>query len=501
MVKKAGGADKDSEEHRLIAERRKKLTALRADGFAFPNTYRRTVLAGALHATYGNQSDETLRAESVEIAVGGRLLAKRVMGKNSFGQLQDRTGNIQIFIQRELVSVDVYKEFKTWDLGDIIWVSGTLFKTKTGELSVKATQIALLTKCLRPLPEKFHGLTDQEIRYRQRYVDLMVNEDSRRVFRARTEIVRFIRSYLDAMDFLEVETPMMQPIPGGAVARPFVTHHNALDRQLYLRVAPELYLKRLVVGGLERVYEVNRSFRNEGVSTQHNPEFTMLELYIAYADYSVLMDLLENMIRGLATTLLDTSTVSYQGEEYELSQPFERLTVEESVVKFNPHLDRQRLRDITYLREACANNDITLEDHYGSGKLLVELFEKTVEARLKEPTFITAYPAEVSPLARRSNDDSWLTDRFELFIAGREIANGFSELNDPEDQAERFRQQVEQKDAGDQEAMFFDADYITALEYGLPPTAGLGVGIDRLVMFLTDSPSIRDVLLFPQLRD
>jgi lysyl-tRNA synthetase class 2 len=500
-MKKTDLAGTQSEEHRLVAERRKKLASLRAEGFAFPNNYRRTVLAGALHATYGNQADEKLESDSVEVAVGGRLMAKRVMGKNSFGRLQDRTGDIQIFVQRELVSADVYKGFKTWDLGDIIWVSGTLFRTKTGELSVKAEKIALLTKCLRPLPEKFHGLTDLETRYRQRYVDLIVNEDSRQVFKTRTEIIRYIRSYLDAMDFLEVETPMMQPIPGGAVARPFVTHHNALDRELFLRVAPELYLKRLVVGGFERVYEVNRSFRNEGVSTKHNPEFTMLELYIAYADYSVLMDLLENMIRGLAATLLDSHTVSYQEDDYDLAQPFQRLTVEEAVAKFNPHLDAPRLRDTEYLREICGKIDIKVEDHYGSGKLLVELFEKTVEDQLNEPTFITAYPAEVSPLARRSNDDPWLTDRFELFIAGREIANGFSELNDPEDQAERFRAQAEQKAAGDHEAMFFDADYIAALEYGLPPTAGLGVGIDRLVMFLTDSPSIRDVLLFPQLRD
>ncbi len=501
MMNKADGADKKTEEHRLIAERRNKLAALRAENFTFPNDYRRTALAEALHATYGGHSDETLDSEAVEVSVGGRLMAKRVMGKNSFGHLQDRSGQIQIFVQRETITPDLYKEFKSWDLGDIIWASGVLFRTKTGELSVRVKHIALLTKCLRPLPEKFHGLTDQEIRYRQRYVDLIVNEDSRRVFKTRTEIVRFIRSYLDAMDFLEVETPMMQPIPGGAVARPFVTHHNALDRDLYLRIAPELYLKRLVIGGFERVYEINRSFRNEGVSTQHNPEFTMLELYIAYADYTVLMDLLENMIRGLAATLLDSSTVSYQGSNYDLAQPFQRLTVEESVAKFNPHLDPQRLRDTDYLREVGEQLGITLEDHYGSGKLLVEVFEKTVENRLIEPTFVTAYPAEVSPLARRSNDDKWLTDRFELFIAGREIANGFSELNDPEDQAERFREQAEQKAAGDHEAMFFDADYIVALEYGLPPTAGLGVGIDRLVMFLTDSPSIRDVLLFPQLRD
>ena len=500
-MKKSDLADNNPEEHRLIAERRKKLTALRADGFSFPNDYRRTALAGALHANYDNHSTETLEAESIEITVGGRLMAKRVMGKASFARLQDRTGEIQIFIQRELVSADVYTAFKTWDLGDIIWVSGVMFRTKTGELSVRATQMALLTKCLRPLPEKFHGLADQEIRYRQRYVDLIVNEASRRVFKIRTEIIRFIRSYLDAMDFLEVETPMMQPIPGGAVARPFVTHHNALDRDLYLRVAPELYLKRLVIGGFERVYEVNRSFRNEGVSTQHNPEFTMLELYIAYADDEVLMDLLENMIRGLAATVLDSSTVSYQGSNYDLAQPFKRLTVEASVAQYNPDLDPGRLRETEYLRDVCRQLDITLEDHYGSGKMLVELFEKTVEDRLDEPTFITAYPAEVSPLARRSNNDQWLTDRFELFIAAREIANGFSELNDPEDQAERFRAQAEQKAAGDHEAMFFDADYIAALEYGLPPTAGLGVGIDRLVMFLTDSPSIRDVLLFPQMRD
>jgi len=501
MTTKADDAGKPTDEHRLIAERRKKLASMRADGFAFPNEYRRTALAGELHATYGNQSAETLQEGAVEVSIGGRLLAKRVMGKASFGRLQDRTGEIQIFVQSEAVTKEVYKAFKTWDLGDIVWVSGTLFRTKTGELSVKATQIVLLTKCLRPLPEKFHGLTDQEIRYRQRYIDLIVNEDSRRVFKARTEIVSFIRSYLDAMDFLEVETPMMQPIPGGAVARPFITHHNVLDRDLYLRIAPELYLKRLVIGGFERVYEVNRSFRNEGVSTRHNPEFTMLELYMAYADYSVLMDLLENMLRSLAATLLDTNTVMYQGSEYDLDQPFRRMTVVESVAEFNPHLDPTRLRDVEYLRGVCETLDIEVQSNSGAGKLLVALFEKTVEDRLSEPTFVTAYPAEVSPLARRSNDDPWLTDRFELFVAGREIANGFSELNDPEDQAERFRSQAEQKAAGDHEAMFFDADYITALEYGLPPTAGLGVGIDRLVMFLTDSPSIRDVLLFPQMRD
>jgi lysyl-tRNA synthetase class 2 len=498
---KPDNAEQKSEEHRLIAERRKKLTAMRSAGFAFPNEHRRTALAGELHATYGNQSAETLEDSSVEISIGGRLMAKRVMGKASFGRLQDRTGDIQIFVQSDRVTRDVYKAFKTWDLGDIVWVSGTLFRTKTGELSVKASEIVLLTKCLRPLPEKFHGLTDQEIRYRQRYIDLIVNQEARRVFKSRTEIVSFIRSYLDAMDFIEVETPMMQPIPGGAVARPFITHHNVLDRDLYLRIAPELYLKRLVIGGFERVYEVNRSFRNEGVSTRHNPEFTMLELYMAYADYSAVMDLLENMLRSLAATLLDTSTVSYQGAEYDLAQPFRRMTVLESVARFNSQLDPEQLRDSGYLREACERLEIGVDDNMGAGKLLVELFEKTVEDKLHEPTFVTAFPAEVSPLARRSDEDPWLTDRFELFIAGRELANGFSELNDPEDQAERFRSQAEQKAAGDHEAMFYDEDYITALEYGLPPTAGLGVGIDRLVMFLTDSPSIRDVLLFPAMRD
>jgi len=492
--------DAPAEEHRLIAERRQKLAAMKADGFAYPNDRRRTALAGQLHATYARHSAEALEAEAIEISIGGRLMAKRVMGKASFAHVQDRSGQIQIFVQRDVVSADVYKAFKVWDLGDIIWARGTLFQTRTGELTVKVAKIQLLTKCLRPLPEKFHGLTDLETRYRQRYLDLIVNEEARQVFRTRTQIVQYLRTYLDTMDFLEVETPMMQVIPGGAVARPFITHHNALDRDLYLRVAQELYLKRLVVGGFERVYEINRSFRNEGVSTRHNPEFTMLELYMAYADYDVLMDMLENMIRSLAAVLFDDSIVPYQGRSYDLAQPFRRVTVVESVAEQNPDLDSERLRDADYLREACQQLEISVENNFGPGKLLIEIFEKTVEDKLAEPTFVTGYPAEVSPLARRSDDDPWLTDRFELFIAGRELANGFSELNDPEDQAERFRAQAEQKAAGDQEAMFFDEDYVTALEYGMPPTAGLGVGIDRLVMFLTDSPSIRDVLLFPHLR-
>lgn len=488
-------------EHRLIAERRKKLDELRAAGFAFPNDRRRTALAGQLLATYGEHAAEALAEEGIEVTIGGRLMAKRVMGKASFAKLQDRSGEIQIFVQRDAVSTDIYAAFKRWDIGDIIWVRGTVFRTKTGELSVKATEIELLTKSLRPLPEKFHGLTDREMRYRQRYVDLIMNEESRRVFRVRTKTVQYIRAYLDAMDFAEVETPMMQPIPGGAVARPFVTHHNALDRELYLRIAPELYLKRLVVGGLERVYEINRSFRNEGISTRHNPEFTMLELYMAYADFEVLMDLTENLIRSLAASLFEDQVVTYQDRAYDLSKAFRRVSVVDAVAEFNPTLDKEKLRDAEYLREACKNLGIETRDDYGSGKLLIEIFEKTVEDELFEPTFITGYPAEVSPLARRADNDPWLTDRFELFIAGRELANGFSELNDPEDQAERFRAQAAQKEAGDNEAMFYDDDYITALEYGMPPTAGLGVGIDRLVMFLTDSASIRDVLLFPHLRD
>ena len=488
-------------EHRLIAERRNKLNELRELGFAFPNGRRRTAMAGQLLATYGDHAADKLAENEVEVSMGGRLMAKRVMGKASFAKLQDLSGQIQIFVQRDTVSADAYQAFKRWDLGDIIWVRGKVFRTKTGELSVRAEEIDLLTKSLRPLPEKFHGLTDQEMRYRQRYVDLIMNEESRQVFRVRARVVQYIRSYLDTMDFLEVETPMMQPIPGGAVARPFITHHNTLDRDLYLRIAPELYLKRLVVGGFERVYEINRSFRNEGISTRHNPEFTMLELYMAYADYEMLIDLTENLLRSLAALLFEDSIVTCQERRYDLSNAFRRLSVIDAVAEFNPSLDKNRLRDVEYLREACKNFGIETEDSHGSGKLLIEIFEKTVEDRLLEPTFITGYPAEVSPLARRTDSDARLTDRFELFVAGRELANGFSELNDPEDQAERFRAQAAQKDAGDNEAMFYDQDYITALEYGMPPTAGLGLGIDRLIMFLTDSASIRDVLLFPLLRD
>ncbi|MEZ5561467.1 MAG: lysine--tRNA ligase [Gammaproteobacteria bacterium] len=490
-----------TEENKLVAERRRKLAALRAGGFDFPNRFRRSALAGQLHAIYDDCSSETLEAEPVEVQVGGRMLTKRLMGKASFATIQDRSGQIQLFLQKEALGEDAYAGFKALDLGDIVGARGTLFRTRTGELSVKVLELSLLTKSLQPLPEKFHGLSDQEMRYRQRYVDLIVNEETRRVFALRTQVVQFLRSYLDTLDFLEVETPMMQAIPGGALARPFVTHHNAMDRQLFLRIAPELYLKRLVVGGFERVYELNRNFRNEGVSTQHNPEFTMLELYMAYADHRTLIDLLENLLRSLAVHVLGTTTVSWQGHDHDLSKPFRRLTVEEAVLLHYPQIPAGELRDEQALRAACTALGIVVKPGYGAGKLLIEIFEKTAEHALIEPTFITGYPAEVSPLARKTDGDPFLTDRFEFFINGRELANGFSELNDPEDQAERFQAQVRQKAGGDDEAMFYDADYITALEYGMPPTAGLGIGVDRLVMFVANQASIRDVLLFPHLRN
>ncbi len=488
-------------EHRLVAERRRKLQALREAGFRFPNGLRRTALAGQIHATYEAHAEAALEAAGIDVTVGGRVMAKRVMGKTSFIKIQDRSGQIQVFLQQGPIPADQYQACKGWDLGDIIGAQGRLFRTRTGELTIRASRVELLVKALRPLPEKFHGLTDRETRYRQRYLDLIMNEESREVFRRRSQIVQFLRSYLDAMEFLEVETPMMQAIPGGAMARPFVTHHNALDRQLYLRIAPELYLKRLVVGGFERVYELNRNFRNEGVSTQHNPEFTMLELYMAYADYHVLMDMLEQMLRSLAEFLLGASAVTYQGRTYDLESPFRRASIEELVAEHNPAFDRAHLRDVDALRAHCQTLGIPVHAAYGAGKLLTEIFEKTAEHRLDSPTYVTGFPAEVSPLARCNDDDPFLTDRFELFICGREVANGFSELNDAEDQAERFRSQVRQKALGDEEAMFYDEDYVAALEYGLPPTAGLGVGIDRVVMFFTDSPSIRDVLLFPHMRE
>ncbi len=493
-------SDIPQDENKLIVERRAKLAQLRVQGApAFPNDFRRDVLAEQLHARYGSVDDATLEAQAVRVRVAGRMMLRRIMGKASFAKLQDSSGQIQAFLLRETLG-EAYEAFKGWDIGDILGVEGVLFRTKTGELSIRVDVVRLLVKSLRPLPDKWHGLADTEARYRQRYVDLIMNEESRAVFRKRTRLVAFLRHMLDDSGFMEVETPMMQPIPGGAAARPFVTHHNALDVEMYLRIAPELYLKRLVVGGFERVYEINRNFRNEGLSTRHNPEFTMLELYQAYADYEDLMALVERMLRGAAEAVVGALAFESQGRHYDLSTPFRRVTVEDLILQCNPTLERARLRDVPYLRAACDALGIAYKPGDGAGKLQIEIFEKTGEHTLLDPTFVYAYPAEVSPLSRANDADPFLTDRFEFFIGGRELANGFSELNDAEDQAARFRAQVDRKDAGDEEAMFYDADYVRALEYGMPPTAGLGVGIDRLVMFLTDSASIRDVLLFPQMR-
>jgi len=489
----------EPEENRLIAERRVKLAALRAQGPAFPNDFRRDALAADLLSTYQERDAAWLEANPVRVRVGGRMMFKRLMGKASFAKLADRSGAIQLFLQEEALGA-AYEAFKGYDVGDIVGAVGPLFRTRTGELTVRVAGLKLLVKSLRPLPDKWHGLADTETRYRQRYVDLVMNESSRAVFRSRSAIVRYLRDALEALDFLEVETPMMQPIPGGAAARPFVTHHNALDQTMYLRIAPELYLKRLIVGGLERVFEINRNFRNEGLSTQHNPEFTMLELYWAYSDYQELMELIERLLRGLCDALLGTRVVRYQGRDYDLSQPFRRATVEELICEHNPELERSRLREVPYLRAACDRLGLGHKPADGAGKLQIEIFGRTAEHALLDPTFVCAYPTEVSPLSRANDADPFLTDRFEFYIAGRELANGFSELNDSEDQAARFRAQVARLEAGDDEAMHYDADYIRALEYGMPPTAGLGIGVDRLVMFLTDSASIRDVLLFPQLR-
>jgi lysyl-tRNA synthetase class 2 len=489
------------DENKLIAQRREKLARLREAGIAFPNDFRRNVVTGELHAEYGEKTPEELDALGLRVRVAGRLMSRRVMGKASFVHLQDMSGRIQLYLQRDALPEGVYEKFKKdWDVGDILGAEGRLFKTKTGELSLQCDDARLLTKSLRPLPEKFHGLIDQESRYRQRYLDLIMNEASRRTFRTRTRIVQFVRAYLDGRGFLEVETPMMQVIPGGAAARPFVTHHNALDMQLFLRIAPELYLKRLVVGGFEKVYEINRNFRNEGLSTRHNPEFTMVEFYEAYADYRDLMDLTEDMLRRLTVEVLGSTAVSYQGESYDFARPFARMTVRESILRYNPGLSAADVDSAEGASAVAQQLGIPLKEGWGLGKLQIEIFEKTVESRLLDPTFITAYPTEVSPLARRSDADPFVTERFELFVGGREIANGFSELNDAEDQSERFRRQVQAKEAGDHEAMHFDADYVRALEHGMPPTAGEGIGIDRLVMLLTDSPSIRDVLLFPHMR-
>jgi lysyl-tRNA synthetase class 2 len=483
----------------LIKERKSKLADWRKKG-AYPTHFRRDAFAKDLLAQYSSKSATELEEHPIFVKVAGRIMTRRLMGKASFVHIQDMTSRLQLYVRQDEVSNDTYEDFKQWDLGDIIGASGVLFKTKTGELSVKVKTIELLTKAIRPLPDKFHGLTDQETRYRQRYLDLIANDETRQTFLMRTKITDLIRQFLKERYFLEVETPMMQILAGGAAAKPFVTHHHALDLPLYLRIAPELYLKRLVVGGFERVFEINRNFRNEGLSTQHNPEFTMLEFYQAYADYQDLMDLTEEMLRYIATNIFDGTVFSYQGNELDFSRPFTRLTLKNAILKYNPHIKAEDLNTITAARDVAKKLEIPVQESFGLGKVQVEIFEKTVEHELSCPTFITEYPAETSPLARRKDGDQSVTDRFELFIAGREIANGFSELNDPEDQAERFRHQMQNKAAGDEEAMPFDADYITALEHGLPPTAGEGIGIDRLVMLFTNSPSIRDVILFPHMR-
>ncbi|PXF63256.1 lysine--tRNA ligase [Kangiella spongicola] len=483
-----------------ITLRKEKLAEKRKQGVAFPNDFRRDSLAANIAEEFGDKEKPELEEIGKKVKVAGRIMLFRNMGKASFITIQDMSGRIQSYVRKDQVGEDVYNDFKTWDIGDIVGIEGTVFKTNKGELSVKASDIRLLTKSLRPLPDKWGGLSDQETRYRQRYVDLIVNQESRATFVARSKVVKAIREFLEARDFLEVETPMMHVIPGGATAKPFETHHNALDMPLFLRVAPELYLKRLVVGGFEKVFEINRNFRNEGLSTRHNPEFTMLEFYWGYADYNDLMDLTEEMLRFTVESVLG-KTVFESGETtYDFGKPFERMTVLEAIVKYLPEVTIEQLNDLESAKKVAKACNVKVEDSWGLGKIQIEIFEEVAEHKLIQPTFITAYPAEVSPLARRNDDNPFVTDRFEFFAGGRELANGFSELNDAEDQAERFKAQVEAKDAGDDEAMHFDADYIRALEYGLPPTAGEGIGIDRLVMLLTDSPSIRDVLLFPHMR-
>ncbi len=486
-----------TEESDLLKLRREKLKTLRAQGNPFPNDFRRDALATDLHQQY----DAGLPDESVRVKVAGRMMLHRIMGKASFATIQDISGRIQLYVQRDALPEGVYNEqFKKYDIGDIVGAEGELFHTKTGELSVRVSEIRLLTKSLRPLPDKHAGLTDAETRYRQRYVDLIMNEEAREVFLKRSVVIQKIREFMIDRDFLEVETPMMHPIPGGAVARPFETHHNALDMSLYLRIAPELYLKRLTVGGFERVFEINRSFRNEGVSTRHNPEFTMLEFYWAYTDYYALLGFTEEMMREVCQAVTGGLQFSYQGQGIDFAQPFQRMTMLEAILHFNPDISLEQLSDIESARALATSLKIPLKDSFGLGKIQTEIFELTVEDRLIQPTFITEYPVEVSPLSRRNDHNPDVSDRFELFIGGREIANGFSELNDAEDQAERFHKQAAEKDAGDHEAMHYDADYIRALEYGMPPAAGEGLGIDRLVMLLTDSPSIRDVILFPHMR-
>lgn len=494
-------AEQAQELNSELQARREKLAVLRGKGIAFPNDFRRENLSDQLHAEFDSKENEELEALNIDVTVAGRMMTRRIMGKASFVTLQDVGGRIQLYVSRDDLPEGVYnEEFKKWDLGDILGARGKLFKTKTGELSIHCSELRLLTKALRPLPDKFHGLADQETRYRQRYLDLIANDESRHTFKVRSQVMSGIRSFMVEKGFMEVETPMMQVIPGGASARPFVTHHNALDIDMYLRIAPELYLKRLVVGGFERVFEINRNFRNEGVSPRHNPEFTMMELYMAYADYKDLIVLTEELFRTLTETILGSSVVQYGEQTFDFGKPFAKLTMKEAICKYRPETNVADLDDMDKAVAIAESLGIKVEKSWGLGRIQCEIFEETAESHLIQPTFITEYPAEVSPLARRNDDNPFITDRFEFFIGGREIGNGFSELNDAEDQAQRFADQVSAKEAGDDEAMFYDEDYITALEHGLPPTAGLGIGIDRMVMLFTNSHNIRDVILFPAMR-
>ncbi|WP_424191598.1 lysine--tRNA ligase [Ampullimonas aquatilis] len=488
------------DENQILAERRAKLATLREQGIAYPNDFVPQHKAADLQTRYSAFSKEELEPMNVHVVVSGRMMLKRLMGKAAFATIQDASERIQLYISKDITGEAALEAFKHYDLGDILGAEGKLFKTRTGELTVEVTALRMITKSLRPLPDKFHGLADQEIKYRQRYVDLIVTKETRNTFIARTKAISSIRKHMADAGFMEVETPMLHAIPGGAAAKPFITHHNALDMQMYLRIAPELYLKRLVVGGFERVFEINRNFRNEGVSPRHNPEFTMMEFYAAYTDYKWLMTFTEELIRAAAIDALGTASITYQGRELDLSKPFQRLTITGAINQYAPHYSAEQLTDAGFLRTELKKFGVEPISTAGLGSLQLALFEETAEAQLWEPTYIIDYPAEVSPLARASDTIPGLTERFELFMVGREIANGFSELNDPEDQANRFKQQVEAKEAGDDEAMYYDADYIRALEYGMPPAGGCGIGIDRLIMLLTDSPNIRDVILFPHLR-
>lgn len=493
-------SDDIDKENEQISQRRDKLAEWREQSLAFPNDFRRDVVAGELHAHYDDKDNEFFEANPKRVRAAGRLMLKRNMGKTTFAHIQDYSGKIQVMAKKDKLGEENYAEFKKLDIGDIIGIEGLLFKTKTNELTIVLEEYKLLTKAIRPLPEKFQGVKDQEIKYRQRYLDLIMNEVSRNCFHSRTKIINRIRHCLNDADYMEVETPMMQVVPGGALAKPFVTHHNALDMKLFLRIAPELYLKRLVVGGFERVFEINRNFRNEGISVRHNPEFTMLEAYQAYADYTDMMNLTEELLRAAAHEVSEDGKVEYDGKQLDFDQSFRRLNINQAIVEYNQEITLEQLEDMSQVTALAKSLDIEVKSSFGIGKIQLEIFEKTVEKKLIEPTFIVDYPAEVSPLARRNDSNPEVTDRFELFISGYEIANGFSELNDPEDQAERFRLQLKDRELGDEEAMHFDNDYIKALEHGMPPTAGVGIGIDRLVMLLTNSASIRDVLLFPYMR-